>query len=44
MPPVLVYRGATGKVEEVALQGMPLGGFAADFQERRLELAPATRS
>jgi serine phosphatase RsbU (regulator of sigma subunit) len=39
MPPVLVYRGASGKVEEIALQGMPLGGFAFDFEERRLELA-----
>jgi serine phosphatase RsbU (regulator of sigma subunit) len=38
MPPVLVYRGASGKVEEIALQGMPLGGFAFDFEERRLEL------
>lgn len=39
MPPVLVYRGASGKVEEIALRGMPLGGFAFDFEERRLELA-----
>ncbi len=38
MPPVLVYRGKSGKVEEIALQGMPLGGFAFDYQERRLEL------
>jgi sigma-B regulation protein RsbU (phosphoserine phosphatase) len=40
MPPVLIYRGRTGEAEEVALQGMPLGGFAAAFQERRLDLAP----
>jgi serine phosphatase RsbU (regulator of sigma subunit) len=40
MPPVLVYRGARGEAEEVDLQGMPLGGFAADYQERRLDLAP----
>ena len=39
MPPVLVYRGASGEVEEIALRGMPLGGFAFDFEERRLELA-----
>ena len=38
MPPVLVYRGASGTVEEIALSGMPLGGFAFDFEERRLEL------
>jgi serine phosphatase RsbU (regulator of sigma subunit) len=38
MPPVLVYRGTSRKVEEIALQGMPLGGFAFDYQERRLEL------
>jgi serine phosphatase RsbU (regulator of sigma subunit) len=38
MPPVLVYRGTSGRVEEIALQGMPLGGFAFDYQERRLEL------
>ena len=38
MPPVLVYRGASGKVEEIALSGMPLGGFAFDFEERRLEV------
>jgi serine phosphatase RsbU (regulator of sigma subunit) len=40
MPPVLVYRGGSGGVEEIALPGMPLGGFAFDFEERRLELAP----
>jgi len=38
MPPVLIYRGASGKVEEVALSGMPLGGFAFDFEERHLEV------
>lgn len=38
MPPVLVYRGASGRVEEIALSGMPLGGFAFDFEERRLEV------
>ncbi|HEY3571576.1 MAG TPA: SpoIIE family protein phosphatase [Thermoanaerobaculia bacterium] len=39
MPPVLVYRAAQGKAEEVSLQGMPLGGFAFDYEERRLDLA-----
>jgi serine phosphatase RsbU (regulator of sigma subunit) len=38
MPPVLVYRGASGRVEEIALSGMPLGGFAFDFEERHLEV------
>jgi serine phosphatase RsbU (regulator of sigma subunit) len=40
MPPVLVYRAAQGKAEEISLQGMPLGGFAFDYDERRLDLAP----
>jgi serine phosphatase RsbU (regulator of sigma subunit) len=40
MPPVLIYRGAQGRAEEVSLQGMPLGGFAFDYEERHLDLAP----
>lgn len=40
MPPVLIFRAAQGKAEEVSLQGMPLGGFAFDYEERRLDLAP----
>jgi serine phosphatase RsbU (regulator of sigma subunit) len=40
MPPVLVYRAAQGRVEEISLQGMPLGGFALDYEERRLDLSP----
>ncbi|HET9212595.1 MAG TPA: SpoIIE family protein phosphatase [Thermoanaerobaculia bacterium] len=40
MPPVLVYRAAEGQAEELSLQGMPLGGFAFDYEERRLSLAP----
>jgi serine phosphatase RsbU (regulator of sigma subunit) len=40
MPPVLVYRAAQGKAEELSLQGMPLGGFALDYEERRLDLGP----
>jgi serine phosphatase RsbU (regulator of sigma subunit) len=40
MPPALVYRAATGEVEEVAIRGMPLGGAAFRYEERELELAP----
>ncbi len=40
MPPVFVHRGESGETEEHALQGMPLGGLASDYQERTLELAP----
>ncbi|HSU82471.1 MAG TPA: SpoIIE family protein phosphatase [Thermoanaerobaculia bacterium] len=40
MPPVLIYRAAHGKAEEISLQGMPLGGFAFDYEERRLDLSP----
>ena len=40
MPPVLVYRAAEAKAEEISLQGMPLGGFAFDYEERHLDLAP----
>lgn len=39
MPPVLVRRAATGTAEEIALAGMPLGGLAFDYEERRLEVA-----
>lgn len=37
MPYPLVYRSSTGRVEEVALKGMPLGGFA-DFTYKDKEL------
>lgn len=40
MPPLLVYRRQSGRAEEIALQGMPLGGFATAYQEHRLELTP----
>jgi serine phosphatase RsbU (regulator of sigma subunit) len=40
MPPLLVYRWGSGKVEEVALAGMPLGGLAFDYEDRRLEVEP----
>jgi len=36
MPPVLVYRRKTGKVEEIALPGMPLGGMPCDYHEHRV--------
>jgi serine phosphatase RsbU (regulator of sigma subunit) len=39
MPPALVYRAATGEVEEVAIRGLPLGGAAFPYEERELELA-----
>lgn len=40
MPPVFVHRPESGETEEIALQGMPLGGLASEYQERRLEMAP----
>lgn len=40
MPPVLVYRRATGRVEEIALPGMPLGGLAFEYRQARMEVAP----
>ena len=39
MPPALVYRAATGAVEEVPLKGMPLGSFPDfPYQQVRLRL------
>lgn len=39
MPYPLVYRASTGQVEELALKGMPLGGFANfPYKERSLPL------
>lgn len=40
MPPLLLYRRGSTSVEEVALAGMPLGGLAFDYEERRLEIEP----
>ena len=40
MPPALLYRAATGEVEEIALEGMPLGGLAYDYQEMSLTVTP----
>jgi serine phosphatase RsbU (regulator of sigma subunit) len=40
MPPMLLYRAATGKAEEVLLEGMPLGYMAlAEYEEREFELS-----
>ncbi|HEX5718520.1 MAG TPA: SpoIIE family protein phosphatase [Thermoanaerobaculia bacterium] len=39
MPPALLYRAASQEVEEIALEGMPLGGLAYDYQELSLEVA-----
>jgi serine phosphatase RsbU (regulator of sigma subunit) len=38
MPPLLLYRVGTGRAEEVALAGMPLGGLAFDYEERSLAI------
>ncbi len=41
MPPALLYRAATGEVEEIALEGTPLGGFSNyRFQQWRSAFAP----
>lgn len=40
MPPVLLHRAATGSVEEVAVEGMPLGSFPGfAYRERTIEVA-----
>lgn len=39
MPPALLYRAAPREVEEIALEGMPLGGLAYDYREIRLPLS-----
>lgn len=40
MPPVLLYRAAGGSVEEIELQGMPLGSLDFAYRETRLTLEP----
>jgi serine phosphatase RsbU (regulator of sigma subunit) len=40
MPPALLYRATSSTVEEIALQGMPLGGLAYDYREVRMEVGP----
>ncbi|MCP4204675.1 MAG: SpoIIE family protein phosphatase [bacterium] len=37
MPPALLHRAATGKVEEIAIEGMPLGGL--DFTYRQVSVS-----
>ena len=40
MPPMLVWRAATGAVDEISLPGLPLGGAAKfPYQEREVVLA-----
>jgi sigma-B regulation protein RsbU (phosphoserine phosphatase) len=41
MPPTLVFRRATGLVEEIAIHGLPLGGATPfPYEEREIELGP----
>lgn len=39
MPPALVYRASTGKLEKISLKGLPLGGgIAYPYQKQRVQL------
>lgn len=41
MPPILIYRSAGMDVEEVAVEGVPLGSMArSSYREREVRLAP----
>jgi serine phosphatase RsbU (regulator of sigma subunit) len=40
MPPVLLFRKRTGRVQEIALPGMPLGGLAFEYQETGMPIEP----
>ena len=41
MPPVLVYRAASGDVEEIALRALPLGSIASyQYKQQELAIAP----
>ncbi|MEE8524095.1 MAG: SpoIIE family protein phosphatase [Thermoanaerobaculia bacterium] len=40
MPPALIHRPGSGTVDEVVLEGMPLGGLEFEYRERRVELTP----
>ena len=41
MPPLLVYRAASGEVEEVLIKGMPLGSLSAyPYKQLELSLSP----
>jgi serine phosphatase RsbU (regulator of sigma subunit) len=39
MPPVLIYRRATGAVEEISVPGLPLGSMLAEYREEQVPLA-----
>ena len=40
MPPVLVYRAASGKVEEIAIRGLPLGSLANySYKQQEMTIA-----
>src|SRR5262249_27992744 len=41
MPPVLVYRAASGVVEEIAIRAVPLGSIASyQYKQQELAIAP----
>lgn len=40
MPPPLLYRADRGEVEEIAVEGMPLGGLQFAYRETGLEVSP----
>jgi len=41
MPPVWIYRAASGDVEEIALRAIPLGGMASyQYKQQELTIAP----
>ncbi|MDQ4123084.1 MAG: SpoIIE family protein phosphatase [Acidobacteriota bacterium] len=41
MPPMLIYRAATGEIEEIVIRALPLGSISNfAYQERELQLAP----
>jgi serine phosphatase RsbU (regulator of sigma subunit) len=41
MPPVLVYRAASGDVEEIALRAIPLGSLTScQYKQQKLAIAP----
>ena len=38
MPPVLIHRAATGEIEEIAIEGMPLGALEFPYRELSVEV------
>ena len=38
MPPVLIHRGSTGIVDEVALEATPLGTLGTNYDEREVAI------